>query len=111
MNINKPFPPCQGQKYKFGTRKAKCGFYFLFFGFLLRGKSSKPFLVASSGDEEKNITAEHAETAEIFLLKGHSPSKYFEYFLFSAVSAISAVKRYFSLAFPLPNSAFTWGTL
>jgi hypothetical protein len=43
----------------------------------------------------RNITAEHAETAEFFLHKGHRPNSYFEYFIISSPAAFSAAHRLF----------------
>jgi hypothetical protein len=50
-------------------------------------------------DFSTTITAEHAESAEIFPNKGHGPKEYFEYFIISSSSALSAVKRYFFIPF------------
>jgi hypothetical protein len=47
--------------------------------------SLRPF-----GDEEKISTAEHTETAECFLQKDQKDESFYEYFILSASSRISA---------------------
>ncbi|KPK84771.1 MAG: hypothetical protein AMJ94_19815 [Deltaproteobacteria bacterium SM23_61] len=52
---------------------------------------------ASSQKEEKNGTAEHAETAETYFLKDEKKESMYTYFLPSASSPISAVWSSFLL--------------
>jgi hypothetical protein len=63
---------------------------------------------APSQKEEKNGTAEHAETAETYFLKDEKKESMYTYFLLSASSRISAVCGSFVLLtiqlFHSPNS-------